>query len=371
MLHRQQRRGAVRLHTCRFRSVLIGRLRRVQRAQKDTGLTDAGLRQIATITSLRELYIPATSITAAGLVYLRQLPRLSVLLLEGKAITDIGLRECCGLVHLERLGIPQSSISDAGLTSLVNLEHLVALELAGSPVTDEGLVHVGQLTNLEYLGLSQTQITDEGLAYLRGLVNLRHLDLTGTRVTDAGLMHLHGLDKLRQLGLDGTQVTDKSVSQRLANKTGTLVGVGDPAPDVSITRLDGTDVRLSELHGKVVCLNFFATWCGPCRMEMPHLQKMWQEFCANEGFTMLVVSREEPQEIVESFRSEQHLTCPMARDPDRSAFNQFATEGIPRTYLISRDGTILYQSVGYYEGLYEQELAKLKRLVDAQLKRLP
>jgi peroxiredoxin len=209
------------------------------------------------------------------------------------------------------------------------------------------------------------------LAHLRGLVKLRHLDLTGTRVTDAGIVHLGELDELSQLELDGTQVTDRSFAARLANRPGTLISVGDSAPDVSLTRLDRTDVRLSELRGKVVCLNFFATWCGPCRGELPHLQEMWEELHDNEDFTMLIVSREESQETVTSFKSEQRFTFPMACDPDRSAFNQFATEGIPRTYLISRDGTILYQSTGYFEGLYEQELARLKHLVDQQLKTLP
>lgn len=209
------------------------------------------------------------------------------------------------------------------------------------------------------------------MAHLRGLVDLRHLDLSRTSVTDAGLTHLRELSMLSQLGLDGTQVIDKSVAQRLANKFGTLISVGDSAPDVSLTRLDETDVRLSELRGKVVCLNFFATWCGPCRGELPHLQEMWEELHDNEDFTMLIVSREESQETVTSFKSEQRFTFPMACDPDRSAFNQFATEGIPRTYLISRDGTILYQSTGYFEGLYEQELARLKHLVDQQLKTLP
>ena len=115
-----------------------------------------------------------------------------------------------------------------------------------------------------------------------------------------------------------------------------LTRVGEDAPDIEVIRLDGSPVRLSELRGKVVLLNFFATWCGPCGHELPHLQLLWNDLQGNEDFRLLVVDRKETQQTAADFQSKNGYTFPMAVDPDGAAFGKFANEGIPRTYLISR-----------------------------------
>ncbi len=150
-----------------------------------------------------------------------------------------------------------------------------------------------------------------------------------------------------------------------ANRPGSLVSVGEQAPDITITPLDGTAIQLDDMRGQVVLVNFFATWCGPCKLELPDLQAIWNEVHADDEFRMFVIGREESAETVRSFRAEHGFTFPMAADPDRSAFGRFATESIPRTYLIDRAGTIVYQCTGYdFEKL---ELAKLKDLLKIQL----
>jgi len=141
----------------------------------------------------------------------------------------------------------------------------------------------------------------------------------------------------------------------VANKPGTLTRIGEPAPDFSLQTLEGKVFVLSEQRGRVVLVNFFATWCGPCQEELHHLQRMWMEFRTNQAFRMLVVGRKESSEKVAAFQTKHGLTCPLAADPEGTAYAQFADERIPRTYLISREGTILYQCTGYYE----TELAKL------------
>jgi len=144
--------------------------------------------------------------------------------------------------------------------------------------------------------------------------------------------------------------------------------IGQTAPDFTVTKLDGTQVRLSDLRGKIVLLNFFATWCGPCNAELPHLQETWDEFADNDGFTMLVVDREESHETVREFTSRKGYTFPLAIDTDRSAYDKFADKGIPRTYLISRDGSIQYQSIGFADiDLYITEMATLRDLIEREL----
>lgn len=144
--------------------------------------------------------------------------------------------------------------------------------------------------------------------------------------------------------------------------------IGDSAPDISVVMLDGTGKRLSDFRGKLVLLNFFATWCGPCNLELPHLQTLWNDLHANDGIAMLVINREEPKDIVAAFVSKHGLTFPVALDPSATAFHQFANESIPRTYLIGRDGTILFQTLGFGDSpLYKRELDTLRRTIDREL----
>jgi peroxiredoxin len=144
--------------------------------------------------------------------------------------------------------------------------------------------------------------------------------------------------------------------------------VGELAPEFEVVALDGSRVHSSDLRGNVVLINFFATWCGPCRVELPHLQKMWGELEANEGFHMLVIGREETPDSVAAFKSTSGFTFPVTADPDASAYHQFADEGIPRTYLVGRNGTLLYQSVGFADtDVYHQELARLREAIDQEL----
>ena len=149
------------------------------------------------------------------------------------------------------------------------------------------------------------------------------------------------------------------------NKPGTLTSVGEQAPDIAVTSVDGLSVRLADLRGRVIIVNFFATWCGPCRMELPDLQEIWSEFHDNDEFRMLVIGREESAEILRTFKDEHGFTFPMASDLDRSAFDRFATEFIPRTYLIARDGNIVYQCCGY--DFEKEELRKLRTILKKEL----
>jgi thiol-disulfide isomerase/thioredoxin len=79
--------------------------------------------------------------------------------------------------------------------------------------------------------------------------------------------------------------------------------IGEPAPDITVVKLDGQQAILSELRGKVVLVNFFATWCGPCMVELPHMEKLWNRWRDHPQFAMLVIDRGETAETADAFRA--------------------------------------------------------------------
>jgi len=155
--------------------------------------------------------------------------------------------------------------------------------------------------------------------------------------------------------------------ERHGDRQGTLARAGDPAPSFELPTVDGVPFRSADLRGKAVVVTFFATWCGPCLNELPELQTVWDEFRDNPDFEMIVIGREESDESVKAFQQEHGFTFPMAADPDASVYHKFATKSIPRTFLISREGTVLYEWTGHYE----EEIPRLKTQLGKELARTP
>ncbi len=139
----------------------------------------------------------------------------------------------------------------------------------------------------------------------------------------------------------------REAARRRAEQT-SIVQPGTSAPPFELLQLEGEVFSLAEEHGKVVLLNFFATWCGPCLMELPYLQALWHRYKEHPQFKMLVIARGQSPEEVREFLKQNGYSFPVAADSDQSVFYLYAKQLIPRTYLIDQSGTVVRAIVGYY-----------------------
>ncbi len=121
---------------------------------------------------------------------------------------------------------------------------------------------------------------------------------------------------------------------------------GVVAPDFVLPELSGASTRLSDHRGKVVLVNFWATWCTPCRAEMPSMEKLYQAH-RGRGLVILAISGDRTRrQVVESFVQELGLTFPILLDPGGEVFAQYSVPGLPTSYLLDRQGRIVSGEVG-------------------------
>src|SRR5262249_35822628 len=111
----------------------------------------------------------------------------------------------------------------------------------------------------------------------------------------------------------------------------------------SLTGLDGKTYSLAGLRGRVVLLNFWATWCPPCRKEMPDMEKLYREF-EKKGLTVLAVS-DEDRETVAGYLLKQNYSFPVLLDPGRKTHTAFNVDGIPKSFLFDREGRLAAQAM--------------------------
>lgn len=115
--------------------------------------------------------------------------------------------------------------------------------------------------------------------------------------------------------------------------------VGSPAPEVSLKDLQGQDVKLSDFRGKVVLLNFWATWCKPCKEEMPAMQASYDKL-RDRGFVVLAVNElEDTEKVAEHIRAYGH-TFPVVMDRNNTVANKYGVVGLPASFLIDRQGIV-------------------------------
>lgn len=149
----------------------------------------------------------------------------------------------------------------------------------------------------------------------------------------------------------------------------TAVEIGKPVPEYSAVSLSGNQVRLADLRGHVVLLNIWATWCAPCREEIPYLQKLFEER-SSQGLDVVGVSVDAPGEDsqVRAFLEELKVTYPVWRDPDQRVMSLFLSLGVPASYLVDRHGVLRWRHLGVLRPGNSEFLAALETALAAPAK---
>lgn len=156
-------------------------------------------------------------------------------------------------------------------------------------------------------------------------------------------------------------VIQMSWSQEDATR-GYRVKVGEQAPELNFTLLDGTPITNESLLGKVVVLQFTASWCSVCRKEMPHLEsEVWQKF-KNDDFILIGIDLKEDLEKVERFIAHMKVTYPFTIDSDGSLFERFTLPkaGVTRNIVLDKNGKIIFLSRLYEEKEFQQMISHIE-----------
>ena len=133
------------------------------------------------------------------------------------------------------------------------------------------------------------------------------------------------------------------------------------APDFTLRQVEGPNLRLAEQRGNVVLVNFWATWCGPCRVEMPHLNRLYAKY-RGAGFVLLGVNIDDDPAAAKALAAKVGLKFPVLLDTDKKVVGAYDLNAMPATVLIDRDGRVRYLHRGYkdgYENTYDQQIREL------------
>jgi len=140
--------------------------------------------------------------------------------------------------------------------------------------------------------------------------------------------------------------------------------VGKPAPEFSLADLKGNAVRLANLKGKVVFVNVWATWCEPCRQEMPSMQALYDTLAGGD-FTMLAVNSDQSgRDVVEKFVDTYKLRFPVLPDPDLQVAGRYKVTGYPETFVIDRNGMVVAHEIGPRHWDAPGTIAAFKALIE-------
>lgn len=141
------------------------------------------------------------------------------------------------------------------------------------------------------------------------------------------------------------------------------IGPGQVAPAFELPLLDGATISLASLRGRVVLLNFWATWCKPCEDEMPAMERLHSAL-AGPGFELVAISADASRDDVTKYRDRLGLTFPIAIDPAKHVSEAYQSYRFPESYLIDRDGTILSRYIGPRDWDSDLYVDRIRRVIE-------
>lgn len=162
------------------------------------------------------------------------------------------------------------------------------------------------------------------------------------------------------------QPQDKVEPDTTANKNGYLVSVNDTAKDFTVQMVNGETIRLSDLKGKVVMLNFWATWCAPCLMEFYDFPSKIIDPFKNSNFLLLPVSRGERMDVVKNkmkHLQKDGISFNVGIDPTEDIWKRFAEGAIPKSFLIDKNGVVRYMTTGSNDANLDKLVLMIKNLL--------
>jgi thiol-disulfide isomerase/thioredoxin len=170
------------------------------------------------------------------------------------------------------------------------------------------------------------------------------LERSSLRILLAGLLFGAGLGVLILFGFGGASERLGLGKPQMAGAALESPQVGSPAPDFELETLDGERVSLSGLRGRPVLINFWATWCGPCVIEMPNIQEYYEKYPGE--FAVLAVNGDEPLREVQKFVEDMGLTFDILLDPGSKVQSLYKLRGFPTSFLVDAEGKILVHHIG-------------------------
>jgi len=176
------------------------------------------------------------------------------------------------------------------------------------------------------------------------------------------LLVLAGLGFFAVRGLFGPAASNPDITSGEAP-----VAAGDVAADFKLQSLSGQSVTLSSLRGKVVFLNVWATWCGPCREEMPSMETLYESFKNRKDFVILAVSQDRRgRAAVEPYVEKNHFNFDVLLDPDNVVGDAYNVSGVPETFIIDRKGRIVAHHMGAFDWSQSDVRQALAELLDSK-----
>ena len=222
-------------------------------------------------------------------------------------------------------------------------------------ITKESLIKYGQLGYVKAMNKGVTEETRNKL-----------IEKFGERIGEKEFIIMIDLFTEKEKIENQKKKDSKNINSKERIEDGLKLHINDLAKDFTVEMINGEEIKLSDLKGKVVLLNFWATWCAPCLIEFHEIPNKIIKPFKNSNFVFIPISRGESKEKVLNKMlqlKEKGIDFNVGIDQDKKIWNEYATKYIPKNFLIDKDGVIKFILTGYSEGSVDKIAAEIKKLL--------